>query len=275
MKRLKLSAILVVALVLSHNAQSAEAESAKSALTAADKAQCLTQLTGFNQRVLAYNAEVDAIKALEAEVNALHATIEKDQAAVDRHDSAAMQALNAQIGKSNELVARHAQMKVSLKAMSNENKNRLVQFSQACENRPLAASPASTTPPADAACRSATGAKGVERQIEATFVAMRADEKKHQDEVDRVALARAKTQSWSADKRGKIWLQLLGSPTFMAFQREKQPYMDELMRVVGSKPRNGQEECRLVQRIAAMLPAIKSINARQYAFMADEIRVAK
>lgn len=275
MKRFKLTAILVVSLVLSQHSQSAEAESAKGPLTAAEKAQCRAQLTEFNQGVLAYNAEVDAIKALEAEVNASSAAIEKDQAAVDRRDSAAMQALNAQIGKNNELVARHEQMGLSLKAMSSENKQRSAQFSEACKNRPLALSPSSKTQPSDSVCSSTTGAKAVKRHIEATFVEMRADEKKRQAEVDRVAQARAKAQSWSDEKRGKIWLQLLGSPKFMAFQREKQPYMEELMRVLGSKPKNGQEECRLVQRIAATLPAIKAINARQYAFMADEIRVAK
>jgi hypothetical protein len=93
--------------------------------------------------------------------------------------------------------------------------------------------------------------------------------------VERVADTRAKAQSWSAEKRSKIWLQLLVSPKFMAFEREKQPFVQELMRILASKPKNGQEECRLVQRIAAMLPAIKAINARQYAFMAGEIRVAK
>jgi hypothetical protein len=132
-----------------------------------------------------------------------------------------------------------------------------------------------STPPSDAVCSSAAGAKGVERQIEATFAAMRADEKKHQAEVDQVAQARAKAQSWSAEKRSQVWMQLLGTPKFAAFEREKQPYMDELMQVLGSKPKNGKDQCRLVQRIAAMLPAIKSINARQYAYMADEIRVAK
>jgi hypothetical protein len=139
----------------------------------------------------------------------------------------------------------------------------------------LAASPSGKSQPADAACSSAVGAKGVEHKVEATFADMRADEKKHQAEVERVAQARAKAQSWSDEKKGKVWVQLLGSPKFTAFQREKQPYMDDLMRILGSKPKNRQEECQLVQRIAAMLPAIKAINARQYALMADEIRAAK
>lgn len=275
MKRLTLSAILMVSLVLSQHAQSAEAESAKSPLTAAEKAQCRAQIAEFNQGVVAYNAEVVAAKALDAEIDAVRAAIEKDQAAVDRHDSAAMQALNAQIGSHNELVARQEQMNSSLKAMSSGNKQRSAQFSEACENRPLALSPSSKTQPSDTLCSSTIGANGVGRQIEATFVEMRADEKKQQAEVDRVALAQAKARSWSNEKQGKIWLQLLGSPKFKAFQREKQPYTDELMRILASKPKNGQEECRLVQRIATMLPAIKAINARQYAFMADEIRVAK
>jgi hypothetical protein len=275
MKRRKLAMMLVVSLVLSHYAQAAGTESVRSPLTAPEKAQCRTQLTEFNQGVRSYNTQVDAIKALEAEVTTLGAAIEKDQATIDRRDSAAMQALNTQIDKNNELITRHEQMKASLKALSSENKQRSAQFSEVCETRPVAASPSSTTPPPDAACSSAIGAKGVERQIEATFADMRADEKKHQAEVDGVAKERAKAQVWNDEKRGKIWLQILRAPKFMAFQNQKQPYVDELMRILGSKPKNGQEECRLVQRIAAMLPAIKAINARQYAFMADEIRAAK
>lgn len=277
MKRPTLPAMLLVALVLSQQAQSAEVEPAKSPLTAVEKAQCRAQLTEYNQGVQVHNAGVDAIRALEVDIKALRATIEKDQAAVDRRDSAAMDALDAQIAKSNALVAKHEEMNASLKAMSSENKQRSAQFSEACENRPLALAPApsATTRSSDAACGSADGARGVERQIEGTFAEMRTDEKKHQATVDGVAKARAKSQAWNDERRGKIWLQILRSPKFMAFQREKQPYMDELMRMLGSKPQNKQEECHLVQRIAAMLPAIKSINARQYGFMADEIRAAK
>lgn len=272
MKRFKLLAVLVISLMLAHRAQSAEAESAKVPLTATEKAQCRAQLTEVNQSVLAYKGKLDAMKALETEVDALSAAIEKNQAVVDRRDSEAMQALNAQIGKNNELVARHDQMGSSLKAMSTENKQRFAQFSEACENRPIALSPSPKTQLPDSDCSSTAGAKALERKIEASFVEMRADEKMHQAEVDRVAKERAKAQSWSDEKRSKVWLQLLSSPKFMAFEREKQPYMGELMRILGSKPKNGQEECRLVQRIAAMLPAIKAINAREYAFAADEIR---
>lgn len=112
-------------------------------------------------------------------------------------------------------------------------------------------------------CNSTTGAKDVERQIEATFVELRADEKQRQAEVERIAHARAKAQSCNNEKRGKIWLQLLISPKFMAFEPEKRPYVQQPMRVMGSKPKNGQEDCRLLRRIAAALPAIKAINAWQ------------
>ncbi len=274
MKRLTYSTILVASLVLSQHAQSAAAKSAVSPLTEAEKAQCRVQISDFNQAVVSYNADLVAAKALDAEVDSLRAKIDKDQAAIDRRDSAAIQALNAQISKHNDLIARQDQMDATLKAMSSENKQRAAQFSAACENRPQAPSSSSKTPPSNSVCSSTGGADGVKRQIEATFVALRADEKKQQAAVERVSQVRAKARSWSSEKRSKIWLQLLGSPKFEALQREKQPYIDELMRVLVSKPKNGEEECRLVQRIASVLPAIKAINARQYAFMADEIRVA-
>jgi DNA repair exonuclease SbcCD ATPase subunit len=289
MTRSKLSAICAVLLALSPQAQCADAEPAKGPLTAAEKAQCRAQLTEFNENVRVYNAKVDEIKALEAEIRALRAELDKEEAAVDRRDSAAMQALNARIRKNNELVERHEQMDSALTAMADEQEQRTAQFREACDNRPpatpprpLAAptptptpTPASQPQPSDAACSSATGAKDVQRQIEATFAEMRADEKRRQAEVDRVAETRAKAQSWSKEKQGQVWMQVLASPKFMAFEREKQPYVQELMRVLGSKPKSGQEECQLVKRIAATLPAIKAINARQYAFMADEIRAAK
>lgn len=273
--------MLFIALVLSQQAQSAEADQTKSPLTATEKAQCRVQLTEFNERVRTNNAAVDAVKALEAEIDALRAAIDKEQAAVDRRDSAAMNALDAKIARNNALVTQHDEMNASLKAMSSETRQRSAQFKEACENRPLASSPSpspspSPKPPSsDTACGSADGARGVERQIEGTFAELRADEKKHQTTVESAAKARAKSQGWNDERRGKIWMQILRSPKFMGFQREKQPYMDELMRILGSKPKNKQEECHLVQRIATMLPAIKSINAKQYAFMADEIRVAK
>jgi hypothetical protein len=52
---------------------------------------------------------------------------------------------------------------------------------------------------------------------------------KHRAEMERRAQARAKVQSWSNARRGEIWLQLLGLPEFMALQREKRLYLDELM----------------------------------------------
>ncbi|WEF32899.1 hypothetical protein [Pseudoduganella chitinolytica] len=264
-----------ISLMLAQPAHAVAGAAPKEPLTAAGKAQCQAQLTEFNQSAQVYNGKVDEIKALEAEFNALNAVIEKEQAVVDRRDSAAMEALNAKIDASNKLVERHEQMGRSIEAMASESKLRAAQFREQCENRPVAPLSPPRSQPKDPVCGSTDGAKGVERQIEAALVEMRGDEKRHQAEVDRVYEARAKAQSWGDEKRGKIWLQVLGSPRFMAFEREKRPLVQELMRVLGSKPRNGQEECRLIQRIAATLPAIKAINARQYAFMADEIRVAK
>jgi hypothetical protein len=283
MKRSKLSAIVVISLTLSLQAQSAHAASTKSPLSAAEYAQCEVQRNEFNQRVRAFNADLDQINVLNAEIDALRVEIDKDEVAIDQRDNAAVKALNERIGKNNDLVARIDQMSTSLKAKKAENNELGAQYREACKDRPVARAPSPSPAPqvqlqaqvSDPACSSASGAKGVQRKVEATFAEMRVDQKKREAEVERVAEARAKAQSWSAEKRGKVWLQVLMSPKFMAFEREKQPYVEELMRVIGSKPKNNEEECRTVQRIAAMMPAIKAINARQYAFMADEIRVAK
>ncbi|MEH6438043.1 hypothetical protein [Massilia sp. DD77] len=277
MKWSKFSTIFVVWLVLAQHGQCAKAESAKAPLTVADMAQCRAQVTEFNQHVQAHNAKVDELKALEAEINALSAALDKEQAAVDRYDSDAMQALNAKILKNNELVARYEQMVSSTKASASENEERAAQFRESCENRPLAPrlAPQTQPQPSDSLCGSPIGAKEVERQIQAALAQIRADEKQHQAKVDQVAQAQAKAHAWNNEKRSKVWLQVLVAPKFMTFEREKQPYVQELMRILGTKPKSSQEACRLTQRMAAMLPAIKAINARQYAFMADEIRKAK
>lgn len=264
--------------VLSPHVHAGDAEPAKAPLTAAEREQCQAQLNEANQGVRAYNAKVDEIKALQVEVEALRVELDKDEAAVDRTNSAAMQALNAKFLRNNEMVERHEQMAKALAAVALENKQRITQFRETCENRP-AASPQLPQPaqaaPSEATCDSAIGAKEVQRRIEATFAEMRIDEKKHQDEIDRVAKARAAAQSWTPEKRSKVWLQLIASPKFMAFEQQKQPYVQEMLRIMGSNPKSGQERCQLVQRVAATMPAIKAINARQYAFMAEQIRVAK
>lgn len=268
-----MAACIALAL-LSPHVQAADAEPAKAPLTAEERQQCLAQLTEINQAVTAHNQRVQAIKALESEVDTLRVERDKEEAGLDRRDKAVMEAFNAKVQKNNELVARYEKMVAEAKAAAAENKQRVAQFRSACDNRP-AAPPAQASSAAAAACGSAAGYKDVQRSIEATFAEMRADEKARQDEVERAAQARAKEVGWSKDKQAKVWLQILGSAKFMAFEREKAPYMQQLMGVMGSKPKNSQEECQLVQRIAATLPAIKAINTRQYAFMAEQIRVAK
>lgn len=281
MKEFLLSAVCVVLLALTPRAQGAGAEPAKRPLTAVEREQCRAQLAELNDNVRTFNAKLDEIKALEVEFDSLRAELDKEVAAVDRRDSAAMQALNDKIRRNNELVERHKQMTAEAKAIAGDNKQRDAQFREVCESRPpaLPSRPgqpsASRTKPSETVCSSTTGAKDVQRQVEAALAAMRADQRRHEAELDRLVEERAQARSWSKEQRGKVMLQLLASPKFMAFEREKQPYVQELMRIIESKPKSGQEECQLVQRVSATLPAIKAINARQYAFMAEELRVAK
>lgn len=271
-------ALCIVLAALSPHARAAEAEPAKAPLTAEERQQCLAQLTEINQGVTAHNQRVEDIKALEAEVDALRAELDKEEAGLDRRNNAVMQAFNAKVRKNNELVDRHEKLVAEAKAASADNKQRAAQFRETCDNRPAPpppSQPVQATPADRASCGSVAAYKDVQRSIEATFAEMRADEKARQGEVERLAQKRAKELGWSKDRQGKVWLQILGSPGFMAFEREKAPHVQELMRVMGSKPKNGQEECQLVQRIAVVMPAIKAINTRQYAFMAEQIRVTK
>lgn len=279
MNRYKLAAMFV-ALLLSQHAQCADGEPAKGPLSADELAQCRTQLAEYKEGVQKYNTDLGALKAFEREVDALSAAIDKEKAAVDRRDSAAMQALNEQIANNNEMVERHQLILTSVEATASLNQLRAAKFEAACENRPLATAPASKPQPAKAAppkpvCSATSGDTDIERQLQATFVEIRADQKEREADVERVAQARAESQGWSARKRQEVYMALVVSPKFGTFEREKKPYLNELLQILGSKPKNHQDQCRIMQRIAAMLPSIKAINARQYKFMANEIAAAK
>lgn len=135
MKRFKFSAVFVFSLVLSQHGYCVGAKSAKGPLTATQKAKCEAQLAEINQQARAFNAKVDEIQALAAEIDRRTAELDKEKAAVDRRDSAAMQMLNAMIIKNNALVEQHTQMGTVLDAMASENKQRVAQYQEACENR--------------------------------------------------------------------------------------------------------------------------------------------
>ncbi|SHH14456.1 hypothetical protein [Massilia sp. CF038] len=138
MKRFKLSAVFAFSLMLTQHALCADARLAKNPPNSAQKAKCEAQLAEINQQARVFNAKVDEIQALAAEIDRRNAELDKEKAAVDRRDSAAMQALNAMIVKNNALVEKHTQMGAVLDAMASENKQRVAQFQETCENRPLA-----------------------------------------------------------------------------------------------------------------------------------------
>lgn len=275
MKQFNFFVILATMLAISQPVQCADATSAKQPMTKDEAAQCLAQRAELNQQVHTYNTRLEEINALEAEIDALKAAIDKETATVDRRNKDALAALNAKIDKNNELIEQHEKMLPSLKAMGYETQQRLALHREACDNRLPAQQLAPQPQSSDSGCSSATDTNDVRRQIETAFAEMRSDEKKHQAAVEKVAEARAKTQSWNREQQGKAWLKVLASPKFMAFEREKAPFVQEFMRIIASKPKNDQEQCLLLKRIAVMLPTIKAINARQYTVAADEIRVMK
>jgi hypothetical protein len=242
---------------------------------AAEQTPCQTELAAINQSIRDYNARVAELKTLRTDIETLGRELDQEEASVDRSSAAAMDALNARIHRSNELITRHQQLSAAVRALGERNDGRTAQFRASCKQHPPPPSPGPSSPPLDPACTSAAGAGEVERQIQASFADMRADEKQRQDEVSRVAQARARSQAWSQEKQGKVWLQLMSSPKFMAFEREKQPYVAELMGLIAVRPEGEQAQCRLIQRVAAMLPAIKAINTRQYRYMAEEMAAMK
>jgi len=251
-----------------------------SPMTASDLVQCRGHVTEINQSIAAHNALVTEARALRTEIETLRKELDIEEASVDRTSGDAMDALNAKILKNNEMVLRHESLSKLIKEMADTNTARIAIFKAACESRPMSAPstpvvPAAVAPAADPACKTSIGTQDVQHQIEATFAEMRADQKQRQSEVERVADARASAEKWSKEKRSSVWMSILASPRFAALEQEKRPYLQELMNIATSNPKTAQERCQLVKRIAATLPAIKALNAKQYTFMADQIRSSK
>jgi hypothetical protein len=249
-------------------------------MTATDLVLCRGHVAEINQSIAAHNALVTEVKALRTEIETLRKELDIEEASVNRTSSDAMDALNAKILKNNEMVLRHESLSKLIKEMADRNTARVAMFKAACENRPMPAPPVpvvttAVAPAVDPTCKTPMGTQDVQRQIEATFAEMRADQKQRQSEVERVADARASAEKWSKEKRSSVWMSILASPRFAALEQEKRPYVQELLSIATSNPKSAQERCQLVKRIAATLPAIKALNAKQYSFMADQIRSSK
>lgn len=260
--------------LLAQHAQGTDANASRGRLKSADRAQCQTLLDGLNQTAHDHDSRLGELKTLEADIKALQSELDKETASVDRFDPAAMDALNERIQKNNRMIAQYEQLSGLRKELVADFKAREAQFRASCERTSAADLPHPAATSEASSCNVGTDSKGAAYSLESALAEVKADDKRRQDEVEQAAQARARERSWSKDKQSKVWLQILGMPKLWAIQREKQPFVQELMQIMTTKPRNEQEKCDQQRRIANTLPAIKAINARQYAFMMEQVRLA-
>lgn len=226
------------------------------------------------------------LKALEAELDALRESLDKERAALNRRDAAQVKAHNAKVDKGDERIELHRRLVREHRELTADGERKEIQFKADCANRPAPqpAAPAASIPaaavPAQSACGPGKGLKEFQRDLDQVMADLRADQKQREAVLDKVLEARAAALSWDKDKRLKVLTGVVMSPRFSAFEAEKQPLVMELLATAGSgmqgrKPLGDAEQCALLRRIAKTLPAIKAINARQYAFMAAEVNRAR
>lgn len=133
---------------------------------------------------------------------------------------------------------------------------------------------------ANAPCTDKSDAKAAQKAVEATLAAAKEDQKMHEAAVEKEIKTRAAAASWNKDKQSKVFMDVLASPQFAAFEKEKQPYSMELMNIMmaaASEPKgpSAKAQCEAARRMTELMPKIKAVNAKQYAYMAAAVRAAK
>ena len=133
---------------------------------------------------------------------------------------------------------------------------------------------------APGACDATGAADDIERQLEASMTALREEQRKHVQAVDRAVAERGATQGWTTEQRQAVFAKMVTAPGFVSFEREKQPLVMGLLQVIGdgmaAKPAPGSPTtCRLLQRVSKALQGIRDVNVRQFAWMAAEVKRAR
>lgn len=129
-------------------------------------------------------------------------------------------------------------------------------------------------------CSTPEGVAAASTQIETSLQLVREDQKNREAEIDRELEARGAVKKWSKERKSQIFMSILSSAQFAAFEKEKQPYTAEIMNIALSGPPPGQkanpkEVCSGAIRLRSIVEKVKDVNARQYTFMLNEVKAAK
>lgn len=145
-----------------------------------------------------------------------------------------------------------------------------------CAYAALFAVTTSATAQTAANCDTAAGLAAARTKVESTFRIVKEDQRQRQAQIDRELAARASAQKWSKDRQSQLFMGILSSPTFAAFEQKKQPYTAELMKIaMAGQTADSKQVCADVVRLNTIVEKIKVVNVQQYAFMLSEVKAAK
>lgn len=139
----------------------------------------------------------------------------------------------------------------------------------------------STAVGADPECRTVADADAVFEQIKLQFRSIKEDQQRLEAGIDQALAARVKTDGWRRDRIARLFNDMLSSPQFAAFEQEKRPYADELMRIVADaasaegRAANPAAICAKARHMSGIVDRVKEVNVRQYAFMLEQVNGAE
>lgn len=129
-------------------------------------------------------------------------------------------------------------------------------------------------------CDDPATAKAIKVEVDARMKALNAHQAETQKRLDGELKQRGAERHWSNERVQQLMMDILMSKDVEAFEKQKQPYMQQLIEVMqqsmASKgPEDVKATCRQVLKIDAMLDDVQRINDREFAYMSGAIRAAK
>jgi len=102
------------------------------------------------------------------------------------------------------------------------------------------------------------------------------------EEITRELNARATAENWSFECRSQFFADITKAPEYAAFEKEKQPYLDEAMRIETFEPDPAKKDlpievrfCLDQARLMDLTGKIKEIQNHQLDFQIKQIKTAK
>ena len=129
-------------------------------------------------------------------------------------------------------------------------------------------------------CEQPETAKTVGNDYQVRIQALNDQQRATQQQIDGELKRKAQDLHWPQDRIPNLMMQVLGSKEFAGFEKQKQPYMQDLMGAMQAMsaqkgPEDPKATCRFVLKMDAMIDGVKAINEREYAYMLATVRAAK